>query len=52
MAKPETQGGLACLSALNLDGGSSSQLYASMDDFVIDIPGFSRVADAIVVRPR
>jgi uncharacterized protein YigE (DUF2233 family) len=28
MAKPESKGGLGCRYALNLDGGSSSQLYA------------------------
>lgn len=43
---------LNCVNALNLDGGSSSQLKASMDSFEVGVHGFSRVSDAIVVRPR
>lgn len=43
---------LDCIDALNLDGGSSSQLYAQIDKFNLDVPGFSQVSDAIVVKPR
>ncbi|GGI79520.1 phosphodiester glycosidase family protein [Legionella impletisoli] len=43
---------LNCIDALNLDGGSSSQLKASMNSFAVDVHGFSRVSDAIVVKPR
>lgn len=41
-----------CSNALNLDGGSSSQLYAKMSDFKLDVPGFSQVSDAIIVKRR
>lgn len=42
---------LGCLNALNLDGGSSSQLHAKIDTFQLDVHGFSNVSDAIIVRP-
>jgi uncharacterized protein YigE (DUF2233 family) len=42
---------LNCVQALNLDGGSSSQLYAHMGDFHINDHGLSNVSDAIVVKP-
>lgn len=41
-----------CVDALNLDGGSSSQLYAKMPHFKLDVPGFSQVSDAIIVKRR
>jgi uncharacterized protein YigE (DUF2233 family) len=43
---------LNCQDALNLDGGSSSQLYAHMGSFKINVHGFSNVSDAIIVKPR
>lgn len=43
---------LNCTDALNLDGGSSSQLYARLGKFRVNAPGFSYVSDAIVVKPR
>lgn len=42
---------LACTDALNLDGGSSSQLYANMNSFKLNVHGFSNVSDAIIVKP-
>lgn len=47
---PESQGGLACKDALNLDGGHSSQLYANIGDKVINVPNLSPIADVIAVR--
>jgi uncharacterized protein YigE (DUF2233 family) len=41
--KPEAQGGLGCPNALNLDGGSSSQLHAKSGKFTLDVPSFVRV---------
>ncbi len=41
-----------CVDALNLDGGSSSQLSAHMGLFEINVHGFSNVSDAIVVKRR
>lgn len=52
MLKPEIEDGLACLHALNLDGGHSTQLYAKIDDFSLDIPGFSSIIDAVYVKKK
>ena len=43
---------LNCTNALNLDGGSSSQLIAHLGLFQINAPGFSNISDAIVVKSR
>jgi uncharacterized protein YigE (DUF2233 family) len=40
---------LHCIDAINLDGGSSSQLFAHINSFQLNIHGFSNVSDAIVV---
>lgn len=42
---------LACTDAINLDGGSSSQLFAKTQGFKLAVHGFSNVSDAIVVSP-
>lgn len=36
--------------ALNLDGGSSTQLYADFSSLKLDLHGFALVADAVVVK--
>jgi len=41
---------LSCLNALNLDGGSSSQLHAKVNRFQLNVHGFSNVSDAIIVK--
>lgn len=41
-----------CKDALNLDGGSSTQVHAAIDNFHLDKHGFSAVADAITVKMR
>jgi uncharacterized protein YigE (DUF2233 family) len=38
--------------ALNLDGGSSTQLFTDLPELHLDLHGFSMVADAVVVKPR
>lgn len=43
---------LDCENALNLDGGSSSQLKAKINAFQIDVHGFSNVSDAVLVKQR
>ena len=43
---------LNCQDALNLDGGSSTQLFAKFSNFFIHMPGLASVSDAIVVLPR
>jgi len=40
---------LDCTEALNLDGGSSSQLYTDLPETQIYVPNFSRVTDAVIV---
>ncbi|KTC79784.1 hypothetical protein Lche_1804 [Legionella cherrii] len=41
---------LSCVDAINLDGGSSSQLYAHIGSFLLNVHGFSNVSDAIIVK--
>lgn len=41
---------LFCTDALNLDGGSSSQLFAHIGSFLLNVHGFSHVSDAIIVK--
>ncbi|MFA5959304.1 MAG: phosphodiester glycosidase family protein [Tatlockia sp.] len=43
---------LHCENALNLDGGSSSQLRARIHSFQLDVHGFSNVSDAVIVNSR
>lgn len=43
MSKPEIRGGLGCMNALNLDGGSSTQLYAKIGDFELDLPNLATI---------
>lgn len=49
--KSERDGGFDANYALNLDGGSSSQLYFHGNDFKQDIRGFSSVPNGIGVFP-
>jgi uncharacterized protein YigE (DUF2233 family) len=41
---------LSCTNAINLDGGSSSQLYAKIGSFLLNVHNFSNVSDAIIVK--
>lgn len=43
---------LHCVDALNLDGGSSSQLYAKLPSFSLWVQSFSQVSDAIAIQAR
>ncbi|KTD24743.1 Exopolysaccharide biosynthesis protein related to N-acetylglucosamine-1-phosphodiester alpha-N-acetylglucosaminidase [Legionella lansingensis] len=43
---------LNCQNALNLDGGSSSQLRAQLGSFQLEVHGFSNISDAIIVKAR
>jgi len=40
---------LSCTDAINLDGGSSSQIYAHINSFLLNVHGFSNVSDGIIV---
>lgn len=42
---------LSCVDAINLDGGSSSQLYVNTKLFKLNVHGYSNVSDAVVVKP-
>jgi uncharacterized protein YigE (DUF2233 family) len=42
---------LDCVEAINLDGGSSTQLYAALTDFSLQVPSYAYVADAVLVVP-
>ncbi len=52
LSTPTNKGGLSCYNALNLDGGTSTQLYAKIGNFQLYIPSIISVTDAIVVKPR
>ena len=52
MKSSRWQGGLECRNAMALDGGSSSQLYATTKDFTLDVPGINQVPTAIGVFPH
>ncbi|OGP10237.1 MAG: hypothetical protein A2048_01780 [Deltaproteobacteria bacterium GWA2_45_12] len=52
MAKPEKEGGLGCVNALNLDGGSSSQIYSKIGSFELDIPSYVGVPVGLGVFRR
>lgn len=52
MAKPQKDNGLDCVNAINIDGGSSTQLYAHINHFFLQVPGYGAVTDAILVLPR
>jgi uncharacterized protein YigE (DUF2233 family) len=52
LRKSGAKGGLGCKTALNLDGGSSTQLYAKIGSFRLDVPGTNKVANAVVVYPK
>ncbi len=49
LRRSEKSGGLGCISALNLDGGSSSQLYAKVGDFQLDVPNYRYISDGLGV---
>jgi uncharacterized protein YigE (DUF2233 family) len=50
--KSAQRDGLGCENALNLDGGHSTQLFADIDKFRLNITGFSAITDALVVSPK
>jgi len=52
MRLPGKDDGLDCVDALNLDGGSSTQLFANVNDFYLSVPSFAPVTDAVVLLRR
>lgn len=51
LATPRAQGGAGCTSALNLDGGPSTQLSARLGDVRIEVEGGWGVPNALVALP-
>ncbi len=43
LSKPELQGGLGCVNALNLDGGSSSQMISLHEKLSLSLPSYVSV---------
>lgn len=52
LQRPSHQNGIGCYQALNLDGGSSSQLFAELPGFTLNVMGFHDVTDAIIVKAK
>jgi uncharacterized protein YigE (DUF2233 family) len=52
LAAPRAAGGLGCRDALNLDGGSSTQLFARFPDLELSLRGAWGVPNALVATPR
>lgn len=50
--RPEYLGGLECLNALNLDGGTSSQLYTQTRGLTVGLPNFIAVPVGLGVFAR
>ena len=41
-----------CVNAINLDGGSSTQLYANFPHLLLNFSNLSTITDAVIVTPR
>ena len=41
---------IGCRDAINLDGGSSSQLYAHINKFHLDVKGFANIHDGLIIK--
>lgn len=52
MARSEKKGGVQCVEALNLDGGSSTQLYAKIGEFELRLPNYAGVPIGVGVFPN
>lgn len=52
LVRPTTEGGLGCWSALNLDGGPSTQLAVRTPGFDLDVQGGWGVPNALAIVPR
>lgn len=52
MSLPSSRGGFGCPSAMALDGGSSSQIYAKFKDFELSLPNIAQVTNGLVVLEK
>lgn len=48
----ERRGGLGCLEAMALDGGSSTQLYTNLPNFSVQVTSAATVANALIILPK
>jgi exopolysaccharide biosynthesis protein len=51
LADSSEKGGLGCVNALNLDGGSSTQLVVKLPGLELSLPGGWAVPNALVATP-
>lgn len=51
MGASSHQNGLDCVDALNLDGGTSTQMFAKVGDVDVNVPNFKALVDAVIVVP-
>jgi uncharacterized protein YigE (DUF2233 family) len=52
LQSPVADGGFNCRHALNLDGGRSTQIYARIGNFRLNVPNLSSITDAVIVTKR
>jgi len=52
LVRPQADGGLGCWSALNLDGGPSTQLSVATPGLSLEIEGGSGVPNGLAILPR
>ncbi|PIX43267.1 MAG: hypothetical protein COZ56_07710 [Armatimonadetes bacterium CG_4_8_14_3_um_filter_58_9] len=52
LARPQSQGGLGCVDALNLDGGPSTQFFINLDNVRVSVPGGWGIPTALAAFPR
>jgi uncharacterized protein YigE (DUF2233 family) len=52
LSTPESEGGLGCERALNLDGGPSSQVSVLAEGASLEVPGLWRISSSLVLVPR
>ncbi|MBS0359457.1 MAG: phosphodiester glycosidase family protein [Proteobacteria bacterium] len=52
MRAPLSEDGLNCANALNLDGGTSTQLFAQIGNFELNIPGYNTITDTVMVLAK
>ena len=45
-------GGYGCERAINLDGGTSTQVFARFGNRIFDVPGLTGVVNAVIFEPR
>lgn len=52
LRRSTAEGGFNCQYALNLDGGSSTQLFAQLGSFTLSVSSYAPIADVLLVKPN